>query len=68
MYEKIDKKKILFVGMSAIGVCWLGYTLRKYSIEINDLYDELAILNYHSKLDRNTMNQLRAKLDKLPME
>lgn len=66
--KKVDKKKILFVGMSAIGVCWLGYTLRKYSIEINDIRDDLAILHYHSNLDRITINQLRAKLDKSPME
>ena len=61
--KKEDKKKMLLMGIGAIGLCGLGYMLRKYHIEINDLRDELAILNYHSNLDRITIQQLRDDSD-----
>ena len=49
--KKENKKKILLVGIGAIGVCGLGYVLRKYHVEINDLKGDIDILRYNSELD-----------------
>lgn len=66
--KKEDKKKMLLIGIGAIGLCGLGYMLRKYHIEINDLKGDIDILRYHSEQDGMAIEQLRIKLDKLPIE
>lgn len=66
--KKEDKKKMILIGIGVIGVCGLGYMLRKYHIEINDLKGEIDILRYHSELDNMAIDQILIKLDALPIE
>ena len=66
--KKEDKKKMLLIGIGAIGLCGLGYMMRKYHIEINDLKGNIDILRYHLEQDGMSIDQLRIKLDKLPIE
>ena len=61
--KKEDKKKMLLIGIGAIGLCGLGYMLRKYHIEINDLKGDIDILRYHSEQDTVVIQQLRDDLD-----
>ena len=66
--KKEDKKKMLLIGIGAIGLCGLVYMMRKYHIEINDLKGNIDILRYHLEQDGMSIDQLRIKLDKLPIE
>ena len=61
--KKEDKKKMLLIGIGAIGLCGLGYMLRKCHIEINDLKGDIDILRYHSEQDTVAIQQLRDDLD-----
>ena len=61
--KKEDKKKILLIGIGATGLCGLGYMLRKYHIEINDLKGDIDILRYHLEQDAVAIQQLRDDLD-----
>ena len=61
--KKEDKKKMLLIGIGTIGLCGLGYMLRKYHIEINVLKGDIDILRYHSEQDGLVIQQLRDDLD-----
>lgn len=63
--KKEDKKKMLLIGIGAIGLCGLGYMLRKYRIEINDLKGDIDILRYHSEQDGIAMVQYGVAIDQL---
>lgn len=61
--KKEDKKKMLLIGIGAIGLCGLGYMLRKYHIEIDDVRGDIDILRYHLEQDSVAIQQLRDDLD-----